>query len=109
MSTYAPAYLQTRIGVRKGIGIEVLFVLVGMSFFLGLQRASARTRTSRYLFRQSRRYHPIMPSEQQSSTPLYFNDGPLVWIDCEMTGLDPSKDKIMEIAVRFSSEHSDMC
>ena len=51
-----------------------------------------------------------MPSEKQLSTPLDLNDGPLVWIDCEMTGLDPSKDKILEIAVlRFSSEQNDMC
>jgi oligoribonuclease (3'-5' exoribonuclease) len=28
-----------------------------------------------------------------------FQAGPLVWIDCEMTGLDPRKDKILEIAV----------
>jgi DNA polymerase III epsilon subunit-like protein len=26
-------------------------------------------------------------------------DGPLVWIDCEMTGLDSKTDKILEIAV----------
>lgn len=31
--------------------------------------------------------------------PLDFNAGPLVWIDCEMTGLNPRKDKILEIAV----------
>ncbi|KAF8996055.1 ribonuclease H-like domain-containing protein [Cyathus striatus] len=30
---------------------------------------------------------------------LDFAAGPLVWIDCEMTGLDPKKDKIIEIAV----------
>lgn len=35
--------------------------------------------------------------------PLYSPDGPLVWIDCEMTGLDPHKDKILEIAVRVSN------
>lgn len=34
------------------------------------------------------------------SKPLYFHDGPLVWVDCEMTGLVPGKDKIIEIAVR---------
>lgn len=28
---------------------------------------------------------------------------PLVWVDCEMTGLDVSKDKILEIAVRSHS------
>lgn len=31
--------------------------------------------------------------------PLDFYDGPIVWIDCEMTGLNPRKDKILEIAV----------
>lgn len=31
--------------------------------------------------------------------PLGFHDGPLVWIDCEMTGLDPKTDRIIEIAV----------
>jgi len=30
---------------------------------------------------------------------LDFYAGPLVWIDCEMTGLNPRKDKILEIAV----------
>ena len=29
--------------------------------------------------------------------------GPLVWIDCEMTGLNPKKDRLLEIAVRSSS------
>ncbi|PCH35639.1 ribonuclease H-like protein [Wolfiporia cocos MD-104 SS10] len=31
--------------------------------------------------------------------PLDFESGPLVWIDCEMTGLIPRKDKLIEIAV----------
>ncbi|EIW80691.1 ribonuclease H-like protein [Coniophora puteana RWD-64-598 SS2] len=31
--------------------------------------------------------------------PLDYNAGPMVWIDCEMTGLNPPKDKILEIAV----------
>ncbi|KAK7473072.1 Phosphatidylinositol 3,4,5-trisphosphate-dependent Rac exchanger 2 protein [Stygiomarasmius scandens] len=31
--------------------------------------------------------------------PLTSANGPLVWIDCEMTGLNPEKDKILEIAV----------
>lgn len=34
-----------------------------------------------------------MPEDQQE-TP----NGRLVWIDCEMTGLDPNKDQIVEIA-----------
>ncbi|KAJ3513425.1 hypothetical protein NLJ89_g2955 [Agrocybe chaxingu] len=35
--------------------------------------------------------------------PLDFWDGPLVWIDCEMTGLDPRTDKILEIAVLITN------
>ncbi|KAF9526635.1 ribonuclease H-like domain-containing protein [Crepidotus variabilis] len=38
----------------------------------------------------------VMPSTYQT---LGFYDGPLVWVDCEMTGLDPRKDKLLEIAV----------
>jgi len=72
-----------------------------MSFILGLQNLRASARTPRYLFRQSRGYYPTTPS------PMNFNDGPLVWIDCEMTGLDPSKDKIIEIAVRVSQWTND--
>lgn len=34
-----------------------------------------------------------------SSGLLTFYDGPLVWIDCEMTGLDYNTDRILEIAV----------
>ncbi|KAI0343730.1 ribonuclease H-like protein [Trametopsis cervina] len=37
------------------------------------------------------------------SAPLGFKAGPLVWIDCEMTGLTPKKDKILEIAVLISN------
>lgn len=36
---------------------------------------------------------------RMSTRPLDFYTGPLVWIDCEMTGLNPRKDKILEIAV----------
>ncbi|KIK44090.1 hypothetical protein CY34DRAFT_23258 [Suillus luteus UH-Slu-Lm8-n1] len=36
-------------------------------------------------------------------TPLDFNSGPMVWIDCEMTGLDPRRDKILEIAVLITN------
>ncbi|KAJ3575059.1 hypothetical protein NP233_g1350 [Leucocoprinus birnbaumii] len=38
-----------------------------------------------------------------SVRPLGFYAGPLVWIDCEMTGLSPRKDKIMEIAVLITN------
>lgn len=29
---------------------------------------------------------------------LRSEDGPLVWIDCEMTGLDPKKERLLEVA-----------
>ncbi|KAH9941938.1 oligoribonuclease [Amylocystis lapponica] len=35
--------------------------------------------------------------------PLDFAAGPMVWIDCEMTGLDARKDKILEIAVLITN------
>lgn len=40
--------------------------------------------------------------------PLDFKAGPMVWIDLEMTGLVPGKDKILEIAVGAkSSRHAE--
>jgi hypothetical protein len=44
--------------------------------------------------RNLRKTRPIMDPRQ-----LSYGDGPMVWVDCEMTGLDPDKDKILEIAV----------
>ncbi|KZT01462.1 ribonuclease H-like protein [Laetiporus sulphureus 93-53] len=35
--------------------------------------------------------------------PLTFGSGPMVWIDCEMTGLNPRTDKILEIAVLITN------
>jgi len=35
--------------------------------------------------------------------PLAYADGPLIWIDCEMTGLNPRTDKILEIAVLITN------
>ena len=35
----------------------------------------------------------------ENATPLTKSDLNLVWIDCEMTGLDPEKERIIEIAV----------
>ncbi|KAJ6593530.1 ribonuclease H-like domain-containing protein [Mycena capillaripes] len=34
---------------------------------------------------------------------LSYGDGPMVWVDCEMTGLDPDKDQILEIAVLITN------
>ncbi|WWD03092.1 hypothetical protein V865_001138 [Kwoniella europaea PYCC6329] len=38
-------------------------------------------------------------SDSTSFKPLEYDDGPLVWVDCEMTGLDFLNDRIIEIAV----------
>lgn len=58
------------------------------------------------------RFHPPTLRRQLASQtlraymdsfkPLDFYSGPLVWIDCEMTGLNPRTDKILEIAVGLS-------
>lgn len=34
-----------------------------------------------------------------TSTPLAKNDNNLVWLDCEMSGLDPERERLLEIAV----------
>jgi len=45
-----------------------------------------------------------------SSVPgtLDFYAGPLVWIDCEMTGLNHRKDKLLEIAVLITNGNLDL-
>ncbi len=40
-----------------------------------------------------------MPDMSENATPLKKSDLNLVWLDCEMTGLDPEKERIIEIAV----------
>ncbi|TFL07181.1 ribonuclease H-like domain-containing protein [Pterulicium gracile] len=42
-----------------------------------------------------------------SSKTLGYEDGPLVWIDCEMTGLNHRHDKILEIAVIITDGNLD--
>ncbi len=46
-------------------------------------------------------------SETATETPatLARNDQNLVWLDCEMTGLDPEVDRIIEIAVIVTGPH----
>jgi oligoribonuclease len=38
-----------------------------------------------------------------SNTPLSKSDKNLVWLDCEMTGLEPERERIIEIAVIVTS------
>ena len=44
-----------------------------------------------------------MNTNDQTSAPngtvLQKNDQNLIWIDCEMSGLDPEKEKLLEIAI----------
>lgn len=44
----------------------------------------------------------------KTTKPLQWSDGPLVWIDCEMTGLDPQKDHLLEIAVLITNGNLDI-
>nr|XP_036575020.1 oligoribonuclease [Colletotrichum truncatum]KAF6781525.1 oligoribonuclease [Colletotrichum truncatum] len=39
----------------------------------------------------------ILKPKSSTSKLQSASDGPLVWIDCEMTGLDPDKEEIIEI------------
>jgi oligoribonuclease len=39
------------------------------------------------------------PPSDNSEATLAKSDDNLVWIDCEMTGLDPEKERLLEIAV----------
>jgi len=48
--------------------------------------------------------YPLSPTiMSRALKPLHFDDGPLVWIDCEMTGLNPKTDRIIEIAVLITN------
>lgn len=40
-----------------------------------------------------------MPAMSEHATLLKKSDLNLVWLDCEMTGLDPEKERLIEIAV----------
>jgi hypothetical protein len=53
-----------------------------------------RTGTARFVSIMSTKKAFMVPPR-----PLTLKDGPLVWIDCEMTGLDFKKDVLLEIAV----------
>ena len=46
-------------------------------------------------------------SDVNTTTPetLAKSDQNLVWIDCEMTGLDPEKERLLEIAVIVTGPH----
>ena len=45
------------------------------------------------------------PSTAAEAIELPKSDQNLVWIDCEMTGLDPEKERLIEIAVVVTGPH----
>ncbi len=45
------------------------------------------------------------PAPGVPPAPLERNDQNLVWLDCEMTGLDPESDRLIEIAVVVTGPH----
>ena len=47
----------------------------------------------------------IPANQPQAETTLAKSDENLVWIDCEMTGLDPEKERLLEIAVVVTGPH----
>ncbi|KAF5354862.1 hypothetical protein D9756_005441 [Leucocoprinus leucothites] len=71
-----------------------------MRFPLSILYRSLRFQSRSYSYNNNR-FRPLR--YEMSVKPLDFYAGPLVWIDCEMTGLDPRKDKILEIAVLITN------
>ena len=47
----------------------------------------------------------LMSSAQAPSVQLAKSDQNLVWVDCEMSGLDPEKERLLEIAVVITGPH----
>ena len=50
-------------------------------------------------------YSNIPANQPQAEANLAKSDENLVWIDCEMTGLDPEKERLLEIAVVVTGPH----
>jgi oligoribonuclease len=48
---------------------------------------------------------PPSAPETADAAELLKSDQNLVWIDCEMTGLDPEKERLLEIAVIVTGPH----
>jgi len=47
----------------------------------------------------------IPVNQPKAEATLAKSDDNLVWIDCEMTGLDPEKERLLEIAVVVTGPH----
>ncbi|KAI0776314.1 ribonuclease H-like protein [Trametes elegans] len=65
---------------------------------------TALTSTTRKCLRPTTYQYPVRTlRSRMEPKPLDWKAGPLVWIDCEMTGLDPRTDQILEIAVLITN------
>ena len=51
--------------------------------------------------------HTHLPADAATATPslLPKSDQNLIWLDCEMSGLDPEKERLLEIAVVITGPH----
>ena len=51
--------------------------------------------------------HTHLPAEAATTNPslLTKSDQNLIWLDCEMSGLDPEKERLLEIAVVITGPH----
>jgi len=45
------------------------------------------------------------PMTTTATASLAKNDNNLVWLDCEMSGLDPDKERVLEIAIVVTGPH----
>jgi len=74
--------------------------------FFAVQAARLLARPSCYAFKTAKTH---IITRKMSTQPLNWAAGPLVWIDCEMTGLNPRTDKILEIAVISTLQCDGFC
>ena len=53
-----------------------------------------------FLVKSLRHFQPLVMSKREFSLPSGLSPrNRLIWVDCEMTGLDIETDKLLEIAV----------
>lgn len=47
-------------------------------------------------------------TSMQTLGPMNFSAGPIVWVDCEMSGLNPRKDRLLEIAILITNGNMEL-
>ncbi|KAG8718606.1 hypothetical protein FRC08_004850 [Ceratobasidium sp. 394] len=89
---------------RPYLRVNSASLRIGLSCSYCLATAYMGTISSRPPSQPPRCFLLSQFSSRNSSTmsqvkPLRYEDGPLVWIDLETTGLDPARNRIIEVAV----------